>query len=71
MTVGQLKRVLSVVPNEAEVKCQFKFSAFSSQYDAQIMSVTVNDIDKETSAITLNIEESEETKAVIADAVAA
>lgn len=72
MTVGQLKRVLSVVSNEANVGCVFKFSGYSTEYEAQVKSVTVNCIgDENDVSVTMNIEESEDEKAALVQAQAA
>lgn len=72
MTVAQLKKVLSVVPNDANVGVMFKFSGYSTEYGAQIKSVTVNCIGNENEvSVTMNIEENEEEKAAMAEAQAA
>lgn len=73
MTVGQLKRILSNVPNQAEIQCVFRFRAYSTSFESHINGVTVNFEGKNPNkfSVVMNIAENEEEKAAMPEAQAA
>ena len=73
MTIGQLKRILNNMPNQADVKCLFRFSSYTTANGAEIKGITVNLNGKNADdfSVIMNIEESEEEKAAMLEANAA
>lgn len=73
MTIGQLKRILNNMPNQADIKCMFRFSSYTTAYGAKIKGITVNLNGKNADdfSVIMNIEESEEEKAAMLEANAA
>ena len=73
MTIGQLKRILNNMPNQAEIKCMFRFSSYTTAYGAELKAITVNfdKKDEDKFSVIMNIEESEEEKAAMLEANAA
>lgn len=67
MTIGQLKRILNNMPNQADIKCVFRFGSYTTAYEAELKAITVNldDKDEDKFSVIMNIEESEEETAAL------
>lgn len=73
MTVGQLKRIICNVSNNAELKGKFSFNTYSTVFDAYIKGITVN-FDNNSAdkvSVVINLEQKEEEKAALDEAQAA